>query len=254
MLRFYVLIIFSIPLITYYILTAEYICKHEEKYDMDVRYKFARRIIRSVQVRGRIKTIRMGQETLPEEGGYIMYANHQGRYDALGIIASHDMPCSVVMDAERSRVLLADQVVKLLKGKRLERNDMKQQVKELQSLIEEAKEGRKFVYFPEGKYEHNGNKLQEFRPGAFNCAKSAKVPIVPVAIYDSHIPFDFNSYRKVTTQVCFMDPIYYEDYAHMSTKEISEMVKNLIEEKMVCLEENRARQGFNTKFKIYSNS
>lgn len=254
MFRFYVLIIFSIPLIIYYILTAEYMCGHEEKYDMDERYKFARRIIRSVQVRGRIKTISMGHENLPESGGYIMYANHQGRYDALGIIASHDKPCSVVMDAERSRVLLANQVVKLLKGKRLERHDMKQQVKELQTLIEEAKQGRKFVYFPEGKYEHNGNKLQEFLPGAFNCAKSAKVPIVPVAIYDSHIPFDFNSYKKVTTQVFFLDPIYYDDYAHMTTKEISQMVKQQIEDKMSFLEENRARHGFNSKFKIYCNS
>ena len=96
--------------------------------------------------------------------------------------------------------------------------------------------------------------LQEFRPGAFNCAKTAKAPIVPVAIYDSHIPFDFNSYRKVTTQVCFMEPIYYEDYSHMSTKEISEMVKQRIEDKMAFLEENRARHGFNSKFKIYSNS
>lgn len=254
MLRFYMLIIFSIPLILYYVVMAEYICKHENKYDEDERYSFANRIIRSVQRRGRISTVSIGEDTLPEDGGYIMYANHQGKYDALGIIASHKKPCSVVMDAERSKMLLADQVVKLLRGKRLARNDMKQQVKELQSLIAEAKQGKKFIYFPEGKYEHNGNKLQEFRPGAFNCAKSAKVPIVPVAIYDSHIPFDFNSYRKVTTQVCFLDPIYYDEYSSMTTKEISEVVKNRIEEKMSFLEENRARHGYNSKFKMYSNS
>ncbi len=254
MLRFYTLIIFSIPLILYYILRGEYIYKHIDRFDEEARYKFANRVIRSVQVRGRISTVSSGEELLPKEGGYIMYANHQGRYDALGIIASHKKPCSVVMDAERSRVLLADQIIKVLEGKRLERNDMKQQVKELQSLIEETKAGKKYLYFPEGKYEHNGNVLQEFRPGAFNCAKTAKVPIVPVAIYDSHIPFDFNSYRKVTTQVSFMEPIYYEDYANMTTKEISEMVRERIQNQLDVLEENRARHGFNSKFKIYSNS
>ena len=253
MLRFYMLIIFSIPLILYYVVMAEYICKHENKYDEDERYSFANRIIRSVQRRGRISTVSMGEDTLPEDGGYIMYANHQGKYDALGIIASHKKPCSVVMDAERSKMLLADQVVKLLRGKRLARNDMKQQVKELQSLIAEAKQGKKFIYFPEGKYEHNGNKLQEFRPGAFNCAKSAKVPIVPVAIYDSHIPFDFNSLRRVTTQVYFMDPIYPEEYANMTTQQVSTMVKELIENKIEELEQNRKKLGLNTWFKEYKN-
>lgn len=254
MLRFYYVIIISIPLIIYYILRAEYYCKHEERYDERARYDLALRIIGSVQKRGRIRTVSMGMETLPEDGGYIMYANHQGKYDALGIMAAHEKPCSVVMDAERSRVLLANQVMNLLKGIRLERNDMRQQVEQLKLLIDGAKNGKKYIYFPEGKYEHNGNTLQEFRPGAFNCAKTARVPIVPVAIYDSHIPFDFNSLRKVTTQVFFLPPIYYEEYAGMTTKEISEFVKQKIEEKLVDLEANRARHGFNSKFKIYSNS
>lgn len=254
MFRFYYIIIISIPLIFYYILRAEHFCKHEDKYDEYACYDLAQRIISSVQKRGRIRTVSMGMDTLPEEGGYIMYANHQGKYDALGIMAAHEKPCSVVMDAERSKMLLADQVMKLLRGIRLDRNDMRQQVEQLKVLIEGVKEGKKYIYFPEGKYEHNGNKLQEFRPGAFNCAKTAKVPIVPVAIYDSHIPFDFNSLRKVTTQVFFLPPIYYDEYSSMSTREISEIVKQKIEDKLVDLEENRARHGFNSKFKIYSNS
>ena len=39
----------------------------------------------------------------------------------------------------------------------------------------------------------------------------------------------------------------------MTTKQISEMVKSRIEEKLADLEENRARHGYNAKFKIYSN-
>lgn len=251
MFRFYFLVIISIPIIIYYILWSSYMTNHEDIYDEYKRYAFARRIINTVQKRGRIRTVATGQDKLPEEGGYIMYANHQGRYDALGIISVHDEPCSVVMDAERSRVLLANQVVSLLHGTRLERYDMKQQVVELKKLTERTKSGVRYIYFPEGKYEHNGNKLQEFRPGAFNCAKTAKVPIVPVAIYDSHIPFDYNSYRKVTTQVAFLEPLYYEDYAQMTTKEISEVVKNKIERHLEILEETRAENGWNSKFPLY---
>ena len=251
MLRFYLVIIFSIPLIAYYIIKAKYYYEHEELYDEVKCYKLANDIINSLKKRARIDTIAIDDDKLPEEGGYIMYSNHQGKYDALGIMSVHEKPCSVVMDAERSKMLLADQVVDLVRGKRLERNNMKQQMEELKSLTEEARAGKKFIYFPEGGYDHNGNKLQDFRAGAFKCAKNAQVPIVPVAIYDSHLPFDFNSLRKVTTQVCFLDPLYYEDYCDMNTQEIAKLVKQRIEEQMEVLEENRARNGFNTKFKIY---
>ena len=134
-----------------------------------------------------------------------------------------------------------------------ERKDLKQQYGELKQLTEEVKEGRRYIYFPEGGYDQNGNALQEFRPGAFKCAKSAEAPIVPVAIYDSHLVFDFNTLKKVTTQVCFLEPIYYEEYSNMTTRQISEMVKSRIEAKLADLEENRARHGYNAKFKIYSN-
>lgn len=252
MLRFYYIIAITIPLILYYIFTANYYCSHEDKYDEEARFGLVLRIVNSLKRVGRIKTVSMNEENLPKEGGYIMYSNHQGKYDALGIMYAHKSPCSVVMDAERSKVLLTNQVINLVHGKRLERNNLKQQAGELMKLKEEVEEGRRYIYFPEGKYDHNGNHLQEFRPGAFKCAKMAQAPIVPVAIYDSHLPFDFNSLRKVTTQVYFLDPIYYDEYGHLSTKEISEIVKGRIEQQLELLEENRARNGFNCKFKQYT--
>ncbi len=253
MFRFYFLVIFSLPLIIYYIVKADYYCRHEDRYDEYKRYNLAQAIIRNVQRRGRIRTVSYGEDNLPAEGGYIMYANHQGKYDALGIMDSHKTPCSVVMDAGRSKMPLADQVVNLVKGVRLDRTDFRQQVKVLGDMTKEAEEGRKFIYFPEGGYMHNGNHLQEFRPGAFKVAKNAGCPIVPVAIYDSHLPFDYNSYRKVITQVYFMEPIYFEEYENMSTKEISELVKHRIEEKLIELEDNRKRNGWNLWVPKYRN-
>ena len=251
MFRFYFIIIISIIRILVYVIMGDYWCKHPEKYDMDKRFKLACRIIGDVKKRARITTIAYGVENLPKEGGYIMYSNHQGRYDALGIISVHPGKCSVIMDAERSRIMLANQVVELVDGIRLERNDFRQQVNVLKGMTEKAAAGVRYIYFPEGKYDHNGNHLQEFRPGAFKVAKNAKVPIVPVAIYDSHIPFDFNSMRRVTTQVAFMDPIPYEEYSSMSTAEISAMVKAKIENKIDELEEIRKNKKYNSWFKEY---
>ena len=252
MLRFYYVIIISLPLIVYYIFLCTYYYNHQEKYDEYDCYKLAQKIIKTLKRNAKINTVSYGEQHLPNEGGYIMYSNHQGKYDALGIMSVHKKPCSIIMDAEKSRVILANQFVNLVKGIRLDKNNFKQQVKELNRLTEYAKRGRRFIYFPEGKYEHNGNKLQDFRPGSFKCAKLARCPIVPVAIYDSHLPFDFNSLRRVTTQVYFLEPIYYDEYSGKTTKEISIIVKNRIEEKLVHLEDNRKEMRINSKFKIFN--
>ena len=90
------------------------------------------------------------------------------------------------------------------------------------------KTGKRFILFPEGGYDHNGNHLQAFKPGAFKAAIWARMPIVPVAVVDSYKLFDFNSLKKVTTQVHFLKPLYYEDYKNLNTKEIAERVKQSI--------------------------
>lgn len=245
MTRFYYAILISVPIIIYYICKAEFYAHHRERYDEDACYHLAKNIVNWVKRNARVKTISYGEENLPDEGGYIMYSNHQGRYDAIGIISAHDKPCSVVMDSERSKLPIAKQVVDLLCGVRMNKSDIKQQVRASRDVRRGVEQGRRYIYFPEGKYDDNRNTLQEFHPGAFKCAKQAQVPIVPVAIYDSHIVFAFNSLKKVTTQVLFMEPIYYEDYGDMTTHEISDMVKARIEEGICELDENRKRLQLN---------
>ena len=95
-------------------------------------------------------------------------------------------------------------------------------------IADEVKNGRRYIVFPEGGYDHNKNELQDFMAGSFKCATKAKAPIVPVAIIDSYKPFGVNSLRKVKTQVHFLAPIFYEEYGKMTTAEIAEMVKGRI--------------------------
>jgi len=177
---------------------------------------------------GRIRTESFGQELLPEEGGYVMYSNHQGKYDTLGIMISHPKPCTIVMDAGRSRLPIVDSFIDLIKGSRLDKTNMKSQVKTMLKIAEEVKDGRRYIVFPEGGYDHNRNNLQEFLPGAFKCAIKAKVPIVPVAIIDSYKAFGINSLRRVNTQVHFLSPILFEEYSQLSTPQIARMVKERI--------------------------
>ena len=228
MLRYYFDIIISLPHIIYYILKIRYIMRHQERYSEEYRYKVACNMVNIVMRHGRIKTDYSGTENLPSEGGYLMYANHQGRFDSLGIIYGHDKPCSIVIDEIRSRMTLVTEFTDVLDGIRLDKSDMKKQVKSIRTLAERVAAGKRYIIFPEGGHNHNQNTLQEFLPGAFKAALWSKVPIVPVALIDSYVPFEINSLRTVTTKVRILRPLYYDDYKDMNTNEIADLVKKMI--------------------------
>ena len=232
MLRLCYVVVVSLPFVMYYLCKASYIERHDENFSEERRYKMARRCIAIMMRNGRIRTESFGQEYLPREGGYIMYSNHQGKYDTLGIMISHPKPCTIVMDADRSTLPIVDSFINLVQGQRLDKTNMKSQMKTILNIAEEVKSGRRYIIFPEGGYDLNRNDLQEFLPGSFKCATKSQAPIVPVAIIDSYKPFGMNSLRRVKTQVHFLAPIFFEEYAQLTTHEIAELVKSRISETM----------------------
>jgi 1-acyl-sn-glycerol-3-phosphate acyltransferase len=232
MLRFYYVILISIPYIIYYLTKMNYMARHMNRFPEPRAYKTFRRLVRQIMINARIRTKAYGMEKLPAEGGYAMYPNHQGKYDTIGIVYSHDKPCTVVMDAQRSTMPLANEVIKVSRGFRLDKTNMRSQVEVMSRVQKDLEAGRKIIIFPEGGYFHNRNNVQDFMPGAFKPAMRAKVPIVPVALIDSYKPFELNSIRKVTTQVYYLDPLYPEDYEGLNTRQVADIVRDRIVEAM----------------------
>lgn len=161
-----------------------------------------------------------------------MYANHQGKYDALGIISAHQNPCTIMIDDKRSHQIVTTQFISLIKGSRLDKTSMKTQLKTILDVIAQVKEGRRYIVFPEGGYYRNRNEVKEFLPGAFKCSIKSQSPIVPVVLIDSYKPFELNSIKPVKTQVHFLAPIPYEDYKEMNTREIADLTRSKIVEKI----------------------
>ncbi len=234
MLRFYITIILNIFRIPFYILKMKRYIRHRDKYGEEACYRLARKIARAVQKTSRIKTNFYGKENLPSEGGYIIYPNHQGRYDMLGIVLGHDTPCTFIMDEKRSHMPVTSQICDLLDAKRMVRGDLKQSLSIIIQVADEVKNGRRYVIFPEGTYEHEhtNNQMGEFKSGCFKSAMKVRAPIIPVTLIDSYKPYEGNSYRKVTTETHFLEPIFYEEYQGMSTKEVSDLVKSRIQAKI----------------------
>lgn len=179
-----------------------------------------------------------GLENLPKESGYIMYPNHQGLFDVMGLVYLHERPFGVVIKKEAYDVFCLRQLIQTLDGLFMDREDVKQGLQVINEVARQVKNGRNFLIFPEGTRSKNGNKLGEFKSGSFKAATKAKCPIVPIAIIDSYLPFDTNSIKQVDVQIHILPPIPYEEYQGMKTIEIAKMVKEQIEKVITKNEHN----------------
>lgn len=240
MLRFLYVIFMNLFRAPYMITRMRYEADHAERFSEEERYKLVRHTIYLMKKSGRITTECYGEENLPSEGGYVMYPNHQGKYDALGIISSHKEPCSLVMDEKKSHTILVSEFVDLCQGKRLKKDDVRQALRIINDVAADVKQGKKYILFPEGGYEFNNkNKVCDFKAGSFKCAVKSKAPIVPVALIDSYKVFNSFSMGKITTEVHFLRPLYYEDYKGLKTQQIAAIVKERIEEAIEEVLKNR---------------
>lgn len=204
-----------------------------EKYSEEDCYDYMKYVIEFMQRTGHIQTEGYGMYHLPKEGGYMLYPNHQGKYDAYGIVSVHDKPCTVVMDKAKSYAIFIKDVIDMLKGKRMDIHDTRQALTIINEIAEEVAKGRRYILFPEGGYtKDKKNNLGDFKPGCFKIVLKSKVPIVPVALIDTYKVYNSWQLTPVTTQVHFLEPIYYEEYKDMKTPQIAEMVKERIQKKI----------------------
>lgn len=196
-------------------------------------YAYANYIVDLMQGTGHVRTVGFGMENLPKEGGYMMYPNHQGKYDAYGIVSMHNLPCSVVMDEAKSHGPFISEVIDLIRGKRMNITDTRQALIVISEMTKEVLAGRRFILFPEGGYSKKAqNALSEFKSGCFKISLKSKTPIVPVVIWNSGKVYNSWQFRPVTTQVHFLPPIPYEEFQGMKTIEIAEIVKERIQQKL----------------------
>lgn len=189
-------------------------------------------LIRTIGIKGcnkgNVTVHGYGFDNLPKESGYIMFPNHQGLFDVMGLVYLNPSPFGVVIKKEAYSVPLLRQLIQTMDGLFIDREDVKQGLQIINEIANQVKNGRNFLIFPEGTRSKNGNQLGEFKGGSFKAATKAKCPIVPIAIIDSYLPFDQNTIDQVDVQIHVLPPITYEEYHTMKTSEIADYVKEQI--------------------------
>lgn len=227
--RIILMVIRSLFILPYWLFHIQQLC-NIQKYDAATRYGFLHKIVPIVNRRGRVKIECHGLENLPKETGYVMFPNHQGLFDALAFLETHERPFVTVMKKEVKDTILLKQVIQLLQAEIIDREDIRQSMQVIMNMTRRVKEGENFLIFAEGTRSRKGNTLLEFKGGSFKSATNAKCPIVPVALIDSFKAFDTSSIKKLTVQIHYLKPLYYEDYKDMKSTEIAELVASRIQQ------------------------
>lgn len=250
-LRFKYIVISSWFFVLHNIPKANKMIANKEKYTEEELDAMARKIIDHMKRRGRTKTDVYGMKntqpiavkTVHEDGtvtvdhpGAVYFANHQGKYDAIGVMLSLEKPSPTLWDIKSASRLVGKQISGLLDCSILDLRDNKTKVRAIQETIEKVKRGRDFLIFPEGGYTDNQNKLQDFHSGCFSVNLKTGAPIVPTVLYDAYKSMNSNTFEKVVTQIHYLEPIYYEEYKDMRKAEICELVKARIQERLDLIE------------------
>lgn len=230
--RILLMLLRNFYIVPVYLVKLCYYAAHIDKYTDEFINQFLKDIVLHANRGGNVKIEQHGVENLPEENGFILYPNHQGMYDVLAIIDACDRPVSAVAKIEVEKVPGLKQVIACMRGFYMDREDVRQSLKVINSVTEEVRKNRNYIIFAEGTRSKKGNQLLDFKGGSFKAATKAKCPIVPVAMIDSFKPFDSGTISPVTVQVHFLEPLYYEEYKDMKTNEIADTVKARIEAKI----------------------
>ena len=202
--------------------------KHPEKYSEEEMYRHIQYILKRAVRGGNIDLQVSGTENIPKEGGFMLYANHQGMFDVLAVAATCDIPVGAVLKKELYDIPFLHQVAICTRSFPMDREDVRQSLTVIQSVIREVKAGRNYLIFPEGTRSRNGNQMGQFHSGSFRCATKSKCPIVPVALVDSFKVLDQKGSKPFTVQIHYLKPICWEEYGNLKTTELAALVKERI--------------------------
>ena len=202
--------------------------KHTEQFPEQEKYDHSRSIMKLAVQSGNIDLQVTGQENIPEENGFLMYGNHQGLFDVVALVASFRGPLSCVFKKELANIPFLREIITCTGSFAMDREDVRQSLGVIQSVIREVKAGRNYLIFPEGTRSKNGNVMGEFHGGSFRCALKAKCPIVPIAFVDSFKVLDQKGCKPVSVQIHYLKPIGYEEYKDLKTVDLAAMVQDRI--------------------------
>ncbi len=171
----------------------------------------------------------VGREKIDPDETYVMVANHQSLLDIL-VLFRLFRHFKWVSKVENFRIPFIGWNMRLNDYIQLKRGDRSSVAVMLRTCRENLAAGNSILMFPEGTRSPTG-KLRGFKPGAFNLAKDAKRPLLPIVVHGtaSALPkrgVILRGRHQIVIEV--LDPIAYPAFAEEEAEDVMLRVRELI--------------------------
>ncbi len=203
--------------------------RHPERYPEQERWDYIRYVLGRVAKTSNVELTVTGLENLPQEGGFMLYPNHQGMFDVVALGSTCQLPLAIVYKKEIRGVPILKQIYAMTGSFAMDREDVRQSLTVINAVTQEVKSGRRYIIFPEGTRSRDGNVMNPFHAGSFRCAVKSGCPVVPVALIDCYAPFDQKGCKPLTAQIHYLQPIRPEEYKGMKPADLAALVKARIQ-------------------------
>jgi len=171
----------------------------------------------------------VGREKIDRDETYVMVANHQSLLDIL-VLFRLFRHFKWVSKIENFRIPFIGWNMRLNNYIQLKRGDRSSIAVMLRTCRENLAAGNSIMMFPEGTRSPTG-KLRGFKTGAFNLAKDAKRPLLPIAVHGTATALPkrgviLRGRHPIMIEV--LDPIAYSDFAEEEAEDLMLRVRQLI--------------------------
>lgn len=214
---------------------------HPEKYPFDKRWakvqKIVRKVIKAFNVQLNQNDIDKFYENMDKSKNHLFVCNHISDIDPLIFIAVAKRPITFVAKIESEKYPLVGRVIKIIDGKFMDRDDLKQSLKimlKIQDMLLHH-EPIDVVIFPEGTRNKQGDlsKTLPYHHGSFRPAFKAKSPIdVFMITGDEKVLTYKNNIKKFDVNIALLKTYTEEDYANLTTNEVASESQKITEENL----------------------
>jgi 1-acyl-sn-glycerol-3-phosphate acyltransferase len=169
-----------------------------------------------------------GREKIRRAATYVMVANHLSLLDILVLfrLFTHFKWVSKI---ENFRVPFIGWNMSLNRYVKLRRGDRGSSARMMRACESRLEEGSSVMMFPEGTRSRDG-RLQHFKPGAFELARRARVPLLPIVIEGTHDALPKRGFvlqGRHTIRVRVLDEIPYASFAEKPLEALVDEVRAL---------------------------
>ena len=201
----------------------------------DPMHKFRHFILRNAVIWAcwflHVKIEAEGQENIPTDKTFVVYANHKSNMDPVIIYLTLHRLCTAIGKKSLFKNYFMRLVAQVWGAIPIDRDNDREAAKTMVRSIKHCKEGWNIIIFPEGGIKSRDcDEMVNLRAGAYKLAMKANALILPVSIIGSAQISKLPKWKRKVVKVIYHKPVEPSFYEGKNTTEVGLYVEDIINE------------------------